>query len=105
MTIFTIVLLIIAGILSALTTICIQLYLTNYKIEWLLGSVLSSVVIIIFYYLLFINSDNVAILYTSCKIISILIVLYFSVQYMEEFITFKQWIGVGFALVAILLLT
>jgi uncharacterized membrane protein len=101
----TILLLIISAILSALTTICIQLYISNNKSEWIVFSVVCSIVIILVYYYLYIDSNNIALLYTSCKIISILIVLLFSVYYMEEKISTRQWIGIGFSIPTILLLT
>ena len=103
MTLQLIILIILAAILSAGPPILVKRYVNTNSKSMLLLSLICSILLIIIYIKL-LKTYGASKMYTIIKILSILIVAMIGCLFLQETLTTKNIIGIGFGILALILL-
>jgi multidrug transporter EmrE-like cation transporter len=94
----------VAGVLSAIPAILIAQYTTSGS-KYLLWTSIVLYVALIYAYVQVFRRSTVGVMYTMIKVISSMIVVILAILLFRERLNWIQWLGLAFAVVAIILLS
>lgn len=104
MNIHNLIWIIIAAICAAAPVTFVKNYTENKNYFWIILSIISYIILILAYSIIF-YKNNMIIIYSTVKILSILFVVLFGVLIFKEKINLKEGIGILLGIISIYLLS